>query len=301
MRKSVPHTPSLRALSEAIHLGGAMKDGLPRFARNDAARLRLQFLLSAFVIVLVLISLPAHAAWQTPDGTPVDAATGAPAAPGDTNYFKITAEDVGAAIADQLKLQAVEQKAQVTLTAGSPPILYSADHPLKLVIHGLQIDPEAHRWQAQAYILANGKTEITKPVSGVYVTMVDVPVLTRQLGKNDVIDAKDITTKAFADKFVRKDTVTDPKMLIGQSPRAVISPDRPVRQGEISSPILIKKGDAVELTYTSPYMTLKATGTALADGAKGDMIRVKNDKSEKAVSGRVAAKGTVEVNSTPAM
>ena len=42
-------------------------------------------------------------------------------------------------------------------------------------------------------------------------------------------------------------------------------------------------------------------GIALQDGAKGEMIRVKNDKSEKAVSGRVVANGRVEVNTTPAL
>lgn len=140
-----------------------------------------------------------------------------------------------------------------------------------------------------------------KPVSGNYTPLVDVPVLTRQLGKNDVIEAKDLSSKAVPERFMRKDTVTDAKQLIGQSPRTIISADRPIRQGEVSSPILIKKGESVQLTYTNPYMSLKATGIALQDGAQGDMIRVKNDKSEKAVSGRVAASGRVEVNTTPAL
>ncbi|MBX9726659.1 MAG: flagellar basal body P-ring formation chaperone FlgA, partial [Rickettsiales bacterium] len=209
--------------------------------------------------------------------------------------------DVGKAVAEQLQLQAVEKKADVALTAGSPNIIHSADHPLKLMIHALQIDPESRRWQAQAYILAAGKTEMVKPVSGNYTPLVDVPVLTHQLGKNDVIEAKDLSSKAIPERFMRKDTVRDASALIGQSPRAIISADRPIRQGEVSSPILIKKGQSVALTYTSPYMTLKATGIALQDGAQGDMIRVKNDKSEKAVSGRVAASGRVEVNTTPAL
>ena len=261
-------------------------------------------LLVVMVALALSLAAPARAAWQTP-GAPA-AGTAMPDAamqptPGNDAYFKITGEDVGNAIAEQLRLQAVEQKAQVSMTVGTPNILYSADHPLKIAIHSLQIDAQAHRWQAQAYILANGKTETVKPISGTYVAMVDVPVLTRQLGKSDVIEASDLTNKPMPDKYLRKDTITDSKMLIGQSPRAVISADRPIRQSEISSPILIKKGEPVQLTYTNPYMSLKTTGVALADGAKGDMIRVKNDKSEKAVSGRVVANGRVEVNTTPAL
>ncbi len=260
-------------------------------------------------LLLFFSPLAAHAAWQTPGiATSEIAAVAEAPAPGVTAtlsapapYFTITNEDVGTAIAEQLKLQAVEKKAQVTLTPGQSPVLYSADHPLKIAIHALQIDANAHRWQAQVYVLSNGKTEIVKPVSGTYVAMIDVPVLTHQLGRTDVIEEKDLSTKSVIDKFVRKDTVTDAKSLIGQSPRAVISADRPIRQGEISSPVLVKKGSAVQLTYTSQYMSLKATGVALTDGAKGDMIRVKNDKSEKAVSGRVVDNGRVEVNTSPAI
>ena len=294
-------------------VGGFFDDVTPHRNASKAFRLPLKggVKVSAFFIAsllgLILVASPAHAAWQTP-GTPTEVLATAQNIPPvgvtttvNTPYFSITAEDVGKAVAQQLQLQAVEKKADVALTAGSPSIIHSADHPLKLSIHALQIDPQSRRWQAQAYILANGKTEIVKPVSGNYTPLVDVPVLTHQLGKTDIIEAKDLSTKAVPERFMRKDTVTDAKLLIGQSPRAIISADRPIRQGEVSSPILIKKGESVQLTYTNPYMSLKATGIALQDGAQGDMIRVKNDKSEKAVSGRVASSGRVEVNTTPAL
>ena len=139
-----------------------------------------------------------------------------------------------------------------------------------------------------------------RPVSGTYMSTINVPVVTRQLSHSDVIEEKDLTTKAFPERLLRKDTITDAKQLIGQSPRNMITPDRPIRTTEVSSPVLIKKGTPVQLTFTNPYMSLKTTGTALQDGARGDMIRVKNDKSEKAVSGRVTGAGTVEVNTTEA-
>ena len=264
----------------------------------------------AFAYSLFLIfaySLPALAAWQ-PTGIPtqqlaemqtipapgISTTVSAPA----SSYFNITAEDAGKAVADQLVLQAVEKKAEVSLAAGSPRVLYSADHPLKIVIHSLQVDPNAKRWQAQAYILSGGKTETVQPISGTYIAMIDVPVLTRQLGRNDVIAASDLTTKAFPDRQLRKETVTDMAQLVGQSPRAVISMGRPIRLNELSAPIVIKKGDAVQMTYTNKYMSIKATGIALQDGAKGELIRIKNDKSGKAVSGRVESAGHIEVNNS---
>jgi flagella basal body P-ring formation protein FlgA len=127
--------------------------------------------------------------------------------------------------------------------------------------------------------------------------MISVPTVTRQLQRGDVIEASDLSTKRLPERVLRKDTVTEASMLIGQSPQRVISPDRPIRTSEIASPRLIKKGDAVEMTYTTPYMSIRTQGQALEDGSAGSLIRVKNAKSERAVSARVVGAGHVELNS----
>lgn len=102
--------------------------------------------------LLWLLSGAANAAWQTP-GTPTEALATAQAVPPVgitatvTNaYFNITPDDVGRAVAEQLQLQAVENKAEVTLTAGTPAVLHSANHPLKVSIHALQVDTASRRW-----------------------------------------------------------------------------------------------------------------------------------------------------------
>jgi flagellar basal body P-ring formation protein FlgA len=261
-----------------------------------------QCLRFSVLLGLCLAAHTAHAAWQTPS-LPVQqiaqAQTSQPVgitASVSKAYFNITAADVSNAVAEQLQLQAIVPKADVSMSAGSPATLYSADHPIKLVVHALQVDTNARRWQAQANILANGKTETVRPISGTYLAMIDVPVLTKQLSRTDVVEPSDISIKAISERNIRKDTVTDAKQLIGLSPRATISANRPIRVSEISAPIVIKKGDTVQMTFTNPYMSLKTNGIALQDGAKGEMIRVKNEKSERAVSGRVASAGRVEVN-----
>lgn len=258
-----------------------------------------------FLIALVGMCLGAPAAsatWQTPNA-PVQQLAQSQAVPQvgistrvSQAYFNITAADVNKAVAEQLQLQAIVPKADVGMSTGSPATLYSADHPIKLVVHALQVDTNSRRWQAQANILANGKTETVRPISGTYMALIDVPVLTKQLSRGDIVEAADISIKSISERNIRKDTVTDAKQLIGQSPRATISSNRPIRVSEISAPLVIKKGDTVQMTFTNPFMSLKTNGIALQDGAKGEMIRVKNEKSERAVSGRVAAAGRVEVN-----
>ena len=259
---------------------------------------------SFFATIAVLASAaPAFAALETPTvATTTLAEQQSLPAPGITAtisdpFYKITAADIGAAIAEQLKLQAVETKAEATLNAGTPSVLYSADHPVTLVIHTLQVDTQAKRWQAQAYFVANGKTESVKPIAGTYAVLVDVPVLTRQFNRGDIIEDKDITIRAFPERQLRKDTVTDAKSLIGLTTRSGISPDRPIHTSEITPPMVIKRGDLVEMLFSTPYIKIKTTGIALEDGAKGAAIRVKNQKSERAVSAVVLSSGRVQVNS----
>jgi flagella basal body P-ring formation protein FlgA len=150
-------------------------------------------------------------------------------------------------------------------------------------------------------MVAAGKTESIKPVAGTFSTLIEVPTLTRQLGRHDIIEATDISMKAVPERHLRKETVTDAKALIGQSPRAIISANRPIRASEVNAPIVVKKGDTVQMTFTNAYMSIRTSGIALEDGAKGQMIRVKNEKSEKAVSGHVEAAGRVEMNAGSAL
>ena len=254
------------------------------------------------VSVLLGMSVPAHAEWQTPNAptTTLAEQQNLPA-PGITAtlrdpFYKITTADVGNAVAQQLQTQGVETKAEVNMAPGLPNPMYSSDHKVDVVIHTLQIDTSAKRWQAQAYFVSAGKTESVVPISGSYGSMVDVPVVTRQFNRGDVIEEKDVQMLSMPERQLRKDTIMTAKALIGQSPRAGISPNRPIHQQEITPPLVIKRGDIVEMSFSTPYMQIKASGIALEDGALGKFIRVKNQKSERAVSAQVMSAGHVSVN-----
>lgn len=258
----------------------------------------------------LLIALPANIAiaaqWQTPaQVAALNAGLSAPQATSITvttatiqpnAYFQVTYDDVADEVAKQLVAQGVEKQAKATTLPANSPVIYSADHPLKLVLHGLQVDPDSRRWQAQAHVMGEGRTETVKPVSGHYDGVVSVPVLTRQLRAGDLIEEADLATRDIPSRNVRKDTIIHTADLLGKSPRSTISGQRPIRLSEISAPVLIKKGEPVELTYTTPFMFIKTTGIALEDGEQGGSVRVKNEKTEKSITGRVVAAGKVEAN-----
>lgn len=259
----------------------------------------------ASAIAIVAVASSAHAAWQTPaEAAQLQLAASEPAsAPSPItvtqkpDYFAITNDDVANEVARQLQNQGFRDGVKATVNPGSAPVLATANHPLKLVIHALQVDTDASIWQGQAYIMNGSKTEAVRPVAGRYDSVVTVPVLTRQLRKGDVIEQADLEFKKIPERQLRKDSITDASRLLGNSPVRIISAGRPVRSAEISAPIMVKKGQTVEMLYTAPYMTIRTTGQALEDGSTGDLIRAQNATSQKAVSGRVVASGQIEVNS----
>lgn len=246
-------------------------------------------------------AMPVQAAWETPRAATLQLAEqNAIPAPGITAtvnraYYQITSGDVARTVAEQLQSQAVETKAQATLNPGTPSVLYSGDRTITLVVHGLQVDPQTKRWQAQAHFMVNGKTESVRPVGGLYEKLVDVPVVSRQLNRDSVIEEKDLTFKAMPERQLRKDVILDTKQLIGTAPKSGITPGRPIHANEIAAPLVIKRGDLVEMAFHTTHIHIKTTGIALEDGSKGATIRVKNQKSQLAVSAKVEAAGRVTV------
>jgi flagellar basal body P-ring formation protein FlgA len=60
---------------------------------------------------------------------------------------------------------------------------------------------------------------------------------------------------------------------------------------------LVRRGEAVTVVSRSGGIEVRAGGTAMADGARGERIRVRNDSSRRIVEGVVTAAGRVEVRS----
>lgn len=257
-----------------------------------------------FLLVLCLLTpIAAPAAWQTPAEAMQFAVVAAPATVAPSmpiahpRFYQITEADITGEVARQLTAQGFSAGISASLNPGTPPVIYSANHPLKVALQNLRVDTSAKLWQADAYFIADGATETVKPVAGRYDMTLQVPVLTRQLRQGDIIERSDIELRAMPERRLRKDSITSLDVLLGKSPTRIISAGRPIRAGELSKPTVVKKGQLVEMFYTTPYMSIRATGEALEDGAQGALIRVKNTKSEKAVSARVVDSGRVELNS----
>ncbi len=202
-----------------------------------------------------------------------------------TDYLQ---EQAQAFVLDQLD---VPLDAQAEVTAGT----IDERLPLNHCEEGLTISLPAKmeiRRNTTVYLKCEGekpwdlylpvRVSIQKP----YVT-VAVPV-----AKGDIL-SESMLTLAYQDQtLIRGDYLTDPASLIGVRSKRELKPGQPIRLTQVC---VVCKGDQVTLSAENSSMQIKTMARALQDGSFGDMIRLVNIRSGRAVQGQVSAVGSVVV------
>jgi len=90
------------------------------------------------------------------------------------------------------------------------------------------------------------------------------------------------------------DPITSPEQAFGQMSRRMLRPGDILRAGQLGSPILVKRGDAVQMVARRDGIEVSSAGEALDSGAQGAVVRVRNAGSGQVVRMRVAGAGSVE-------
>lgn len=98
-----------------------------------------------------------------------------------------------------------------------------------------------------------------------------------------------------ASSQVPRDAVLDPAQLEGSVLRRRVEAGVLIRSSWITAPTLVKRGSQIDIIFKKNGIFLIARGEALGDGKRSDMIRVRNLKSKKIVTGRVIGINEVSV------
>ncbi len=227
---------------------------------------------------------------------PAPAPMAAAEATGPKTLFQLSYVDAESAIGTALSERGAGNKVAASITNRKAGPLFSYEKPISVEIRGLQFDGSASHWSANLMVVADGTVISAMPLAGQFQEMAEVPVLKREVRSGDIIRAVDIELRDFPVTQTRVDTITDISSLIGKSPARVISPARPMRIHEIASPAIIKKNGLVKIRYATAGMEITTSGQAMADGAKGDTIDVRNISSRKVLQATVLDEGTVSIS-----
>ncbi|MBY0406281.1 MAG: flagellar basal body P-ring formation chaperone FlgA, partial [Rickettsiales bacterium] len=264
------------------------------FANPPAAGANLNQLLAAEVPQAPVAFAPSPAALTTTNMAP-PAARPAPVADLE-NMFEVSYKDAETAISTALTEKGVADKVGALMDGRKNAALFVHSQPLRVETRGLKIDHDHHRWSGSVLFVAEDGAVISAiPASGHFSEMVEVPVLKRPVRNGDIIAESDIELRDFAKDRTRPDTISDLSSLIGKTPSRSISPYRPLRESEVTHLAIIKRDAMVQMTYTTPGMHISTTGQALAAGAKGDVIDVRNTASKKVVRAVIQTAESVQV------
>jgi flagella basal body P-ring formation protein FlgA len=74
-----------------------------------------------------------------------------------------------------------------------------------------------------------------------------------------------------------------------------IAANAPLSSHALKKPLLVKRGQRVVIAAIAAELAIRAAGEALMDGAQGDIIKVRNNRSQRVVEGLVTSAGVVEV------
>ncbi len=87
----------------------------------------------------------------------------------------------------------------------------------------------------------------------------------------------------------------DPELAIGMVLKQPLQGGLVLTPAMIERPRLVRRGDEVVIVSRTGNFEVRMAGSALSDGAEGDRIRVRNNKSKRIIEGRVTAHGAVLV------
>ncbi len=110
------------------------------------------------------------------------------------------------------------------------------------------------------------------------------------ISKNDlVIDNIEISNSNT--KFFHK-----PHNIIGKVAKRNIAIGRKISATALKPAIIIKRGQEVNIIAQTGGILIRTKGKALSDGAKGQIVKVKNNRSKRELQATVIAPNTVKVN-----
>ncbi|MDH3790376.1 MAG: flagellar basal body P-ring formation chaperone FlgA [Rhodospirillales bacterium] len=223
-----------------------------------------------------------------------------PASPLDASVVARASQTIGsaeieAALREALAARAVTGDVAIVLDNPGLRLHLPIDAELSVESSGLSYDPASGRFTARVVAPAGAAPLAAATVTGRAVHMTEVPVLHRRSVPGEVIAQGDVDWLSVDVRRLPGNVVLDPANLIGKSPRRAIRPGQPVRATDLREPLLVSKNSLVVLRLETDRMVLTAQGRALEDGASGQVIRVKNTKSNAIINGVVAENGTVRV------
>jgi len=123
----------------------------------------------------------------------------------------------------------------------------------------------------------------------------EVPVLSRALERGQLISPTDIQIVRLNLYKQPADIVDDVTEVFGRRAKAGMAAGETIRRSQIDLPPVVAKGQKVSIVYNNGPLYATATGVAMEDGQKKQIITVRNEQSKKVVTAEIVSEDEVKV------
>jgi len=209
--------------------------------------------------------------------------------------YVVTRQEIEEKILYLLREQGETGDMQVFLTNRLLRLHVADDNSTTVAIEDLALDRRTSRFSALVVAPAGNPAARRVRITGRVFEITEVPVLGRRLLAGTVIREGDVQWIKLRTDRIQRDTITDPKDLIGLEATHSLRAGKPIQVAQVRRPLMVTKGSLVTMMLTGPTMLLTARGHAQESGGKGDVIRITNTQSKQLVEALVTGPGTVVV------
>lgn len=118
------------------------------------------------------------------------------------------------------------------------------------------------------------------------------------LERGHVLSASDLTRRKFNISNLRSGYLTRPDDAVGLTLKRRVRELQPISQSQLDSPVMVERGQRVMMVAIQDGVEARTMGIASKKGRKGEMIKVKNESSEREVTAMVVDMGIVRTGFT---
>lgn len=204
-----------------------------------------------------------------------DAEADAVLAPGEP----LTPAIVEALLREALAEQGADDALQLSVEGPRLPLANRSAQPTSLTLAEPRWDRRTRRWTATLMAsLPTGESSAI-PTWGRAEAMVEIMVPVRGIARGEVLSADDLEPRLVAEGAVAEDAVLATSAFSAGEARRALPRGRPIRERDLGSLRLVRRGEAVTMIYERAGMTLATLGEALDDAGLDQPLRVKNADS----------------------
>jgi flagella basal body P-ring formation protein FlgA len=121
----------------------------------------------------------------------------------------------------------------------------------------------------------------------------EILVLANPLPHGATLGPSDIRMEPREVSSLASGFLTELRQALGRQLTQTSAPGTPLSPLLLKAPTLVRRGQTVVLLVNSGGLEVRMSGQAMADGAEGQMVRVRNLTSRRVIEGVVTAEGTV--------